>query len=98
MLYRRLLAVLLVAAIASLAALAHATPIDPSFPSGFYDNGDYDDIIDLISYTASTVDAVPVPIMDGVRVIVGTLVDSTYSKVPEPPRSTFDSRAPPLAA
>ena len=98
MAWRARLAVLLVAAIASLAGLAYATPIDPSFPGGFYDNGDYDDVVDFICSAAGVVDALPVPTFDGIRVVVGTAVDTGGSRLPEPPRPTSESRAPPLAA
>ena len=85
-------------AIVLLAALAYASPIDPSFPGGLYDNGDFDDVIDFIGSTAGLVEAVPLPTLDGIRIVIGTVVDAAVRRPPAAPRSTSDSRAPPLPA
>jgi hypothetical protein len=46
---RRSISLLLVGAMMSLAVLAYASPPDPDWISGFWDNGDYDDIILLVT-------------------------------------------------
>ena len=92
------LVMLLSMVIVLLAALAYASPIDPSFPGGFYDNGDFDDVIDFIGSAVSLVEAIAIPTLDGIRIVVGTVVDAAVRRPAAPPGSTSDSRAPPLAA
>lgn len=46
---RRPLVALLIGALLSLSALAHASPPDPDWLGGLWDNGDYDDIILLVT-------------------------------------------------
>jgi hypothetical protein len=49
---RAALAVVLVASLAVLATLAYASPPDPSWISGLYDDGDFDNIVGLITSDA----------------------------------------------
>jgi hypothetical protein len=46
---RRSLVALLIGALLSLSALAQASPPDPNWFGGLWDNGDYDDIILLVT-------------------------------------------------
>ena len=48
---------LLVVAMMSLAVLAYAIPPDPDWISGLWDNGDYDDIILLVTSGVGIVDS-----------------------------------------
>jgi len=48
---------LLVVAMMSLAVLAYASPPDPDWISGLWDNGDYDDIILLVTSGVGIVDS-----------------------------------------
>ncbi len=45
---RALVALLLVLVVAGLTPLAKASPPDPTWVAGFWDNGDYDDVVLLI--------------------------------------------------
>ena len=49
MLLQRSILCLVVVAMMSLAVLAYASPPDPDWISGLWDNGDYDDIILLVT-------------------------------------------------
>jgi hypothetical protein len=57
MLLRRFVALLLVGALLSLGALAHASPPDPDWLGGLWDNGDYDDIILLVTSGVGVADS-----------------------------------------
>ena len=91
----RALSLLLIVSILPLAPLAYASPIDPSFPAGFYDNGDFDDVIDLIT---SSIAAKP----DAILVARPTEVVTTLheAELPHSPATVLaprQSRAPPLS-
>ena len=92
----RLLSLLLIASILPLAPLAYASPIDPSFPAGFYDNGDFDDVIDIItSSVAATAHANPVARQ--IRVVIAMLPEGDSPYAPATVLAPRQSRAPPLA-
>ncbi len=92
----RVLCLLLIASILPLAPLAYASPIDPSFPAGFYDNGDFDDVIDLItSSVAAKADAIPVA--RPTKVVIRTLHEAELPQVPAIVLAPQQSRAPPLS-
>jgi len=92
---QRSLALLVVAAMMSLAVLAHASPPDPDWIGGFWDNGDYDDVVLLVTSglgaadSHSTDEARPV-------VLVGALVSApAENRLPARPRLSTATRAPP---
>ena len=91
---QRSLALLVVAAMMSLAVLAHASPPDPDWIGGFWDNGDYDDVVLLVTSglgaadSHSTDDARPV-------VLVGALVSAPdENRLSARPRLSSPMRAP----
>lgn len=55
----RFLVLLLVGAMASLTCLAHASPPDPDWIGGFWDNGDYDDVVLLVTSGIGVTDTYP---------------------------------------
>jgi len=61
-----LLALMLV--LSALTALAYASPPDPTWVSGFFDDGDNDDAVFLITSSAATLD--PFPLDDSTPVPV----------------------------
>ena len=92
---QRSLALLVVGAMMSLAVLAHASPPDPDWIGGFWDNGDYDDVVLLVTSglgaadSHSTDDAQPV-------VLVGALVSAPdENRLSARPRLSSPTRAPP---
>jgi len=92
---QRSVAVLVAAAMMSLAVLAHASPPDPDWIGGFWDNGDYDDIVLLVT---SGVGAADSHSADDVRpvVLVGALVSAPdESRLPARPHLSSPTRAPP---
>lgn len=92
----RALVLALVLALSALTPLAYAEPPDPVWISGFFDDGDNDDAVFLITSSAATLD--PFPLDDSAPVPV---------HAPAPPGedtrataylylSTADARAPPI--
>jgi hypothetical protein len=90
-----LLALMLVLSV--LTALAYASPPDPTWVSGFFDDGDNDDAVFLITSSAATLD--PFPLDDSTPVPVhqpapmGEDARPTAYLWP----STADARASPLS-
>ena len=57
MFLRRSVALFVVGVLLSLGALAHASPPDPDWLGGLWDNGDYDDIILLVTSGVGAADS-----------------------------------------
>jgi hypothetical protein len=87
----------LVLALSALTPLAYADPPDPTWVSGFFDDGDNDDAVFLITSSAATLD--PFPLDDSTPVPVhqpapmGEDARPTAYLCP----STADARASPLS-
>lgn len=88
---------LLLTVLVAVTPLAYAEPPDPTWVSGYFDDGDADDAVFLVTSSLATVD--PWPLCDwspfpvfGPRVALETpgLASTLYS-------STADARAPPLS-
>jgi len=91
------LIVTLLAALVALTPLAYAEPPDPTWVSGFFDDGDNDDAVFLVTSGLATVD--PFPLCDWSPFpVYGPRVDL---EAPGPAStlysSTTDARAPPLS-
>ena len=94
---RWLLPLLLLLLTAALTPLAYASPPDPTWISGFFDDGDADDAVFLITSITATLDTVarydsaPFPILS--RAFLGE------DRSPAAPQyfSTADARASPVA-
>jgi hypothetical protein len=87
----------LVTVLIVLLPLAYAEPPDPTWVSGYFDDGDRDDTVFVVTSSLATVD--PFPLCDwspfpvfGPRVALGVpdLASTQYS-------SAADARAPPLS-
>jgi hypothetical protein len=92
---QRSLAILVAAVMMSLVILAHASPPDPDWIGGFWDNGDYDDVVLLVT---SGVGAAESHLMAEARpvVLVSALVSAPgENRLPAHPRSSAPTRAPP---
>jgi hypothetical protein len=92
---QRSLALLVVGAMMSLAVLAHASPPDPDWIGGFWDNGDYDDVVLLVTSGLGAVDSHS---SDEARPLglVGALVSApNENRLPARPRLSSPTRAPP---
>lgn len=93
--FQRPLALLVAAAMLSLAVLAHASPPDPDWIGGFWDNGDYDDVVLLVTsgvgVAESHLRAEARPV-----VLVSALVSTPdENRLPARPRLSSPTRAPP---
>lgn len=96
MAFRRIVALALLGGLVSLPALAYASPPDQSWLGGWYDDADYDDVVDLVTSTsgtatsASLVDSQPhwipittVPLADG-RLVGGPELPPHQPRGPPP--------------
>jgi hypothetical protein len=97
MMVRGLVACLLILSIAPLAPLAFASPIDPSCPGGWYDGGDFDDVIDIINSSVGTVELVPPALLRPLRIVLGAIAETAPPSPSSTSRSPFSGRAPPIA-
>jgi hypothetical protein len=70
----KLLAVVLATVVIVLIPLAHGSPIDPSTP-GFWDAGDYDDVIIFLTSHLHFLDADTLPVIWTLEALVDRLVE-----------------------
>ena len=91
---RLLTVLLLLAATLMLAPLAQATTVDPNW-GGLYDNGDFDDVILLITSAAGVVDSQPRPDLGLGSPVAEHFVAEAPDGLPLFPPRVPHSRAPP---
>src|SRR6266403_2002541 len=92
---RRLLVLLLIGALASAGPLAHASPPDPGWIAGFWDDGDYDDVVLLVTSAVGTADShLPYQTISAAVVIASVSVPDE-SSLSACPLSSWHTRAPP---
>jgi len=91
-----LLALALVLGVCTLMPLAYASPPDPPWVEGFFDNADYDDVVDMITSEACTVPALVLAELAPRVPPVEHVVQSSTSPLPPPPVAAVSSRAPPV--
>ncbi len=87
----------LVASIATLTALAYASPPDPSWIAGWYDDGDFDDIVNYLTSSASLVDDVIIGDLLPLEVLASTVPQAPEDAATLFPRSSGRPRAPPTS-
>jgi hypothetical protein len=92
---RRSILLVVVGAMLSLGVLAYASPPDPDWISGLWDNGDYDDIILLVTSGVGITDSHS--IQDGRPLIVVSELVMTVDDAPlaTRPQLSAPTRAPP---
>jgi len=94
---RSVLLLVLLGAQVALTPTAHATPLDASWQGGIYDDGDFDDVVWLITSGAAVVE--PFPLDDARRVpcAVTLLFQPDEGSAPGSAPSSVRVRAPPTA-
>jgi len=92
---RRSVLLLVVGAVLSLGVLAYVSPPDPDWISGLWDNGDYDDIILLVTSGVGITDSHAIE--DGRPLVVVSELVTTVDNAPlaARPRPSAPTRAPP---
>jgi hypothetical protein len=92
---RRSALLLVVSAMLSLGVLAYASPPDPDWIGGLWDNGDYDDIILLVTSGVGITDSRALE--TGRPLVVVSKLVSTGDDTPlaARPRQSASTRAPP---
>lgn len=93
---RRVTAGILLVLVVGLGPMAHASPIDPSFPGGFYDNGDFDDVVRHLTSRVSVVEAAPLRVVSVVVNVVGTIGLARPQPVAPAPLDPAAARPPPV--
>jgi len=93
----RLVIVGLVVALLALAPVAHASPPDQSWIGGLYDNGDFDDVVLLITGDLGAFQQSTVSSLRPVAAAVGLVTPMDSEPRRPSPQSSDLSRAPPLA-
>jgi len=89
------LAWLLLGAVAALSPLGYATPPDPTWIAGFWDDGDYDDVITLITSGIGAIEPHLIRVGDLVHVVGITLPQIAERPARSLARSSPPARAPP---
>ena len=91
---RALVALVLALVLAGLTPLARLGPPDPTWFAGFWDDGDYDDVVLLICGTAAALPEPPAP-PGATREVVATIDPSEPAKPALAAVASALSRAPP---
>ena len=91
------LSVVVVLTVATLTPLAYATPPDQTWIAGLYDNADYDDVVALVTSTASVENTPPEHRFELVQVVAATLAARGTQRVADPGLAFFGPRAPPAS-
>ena len=91
------LSVLVVLTVATLTPLAYATPPDQTWIAGLYDNADYDDVVALVTSTASVETTPPEHGFEFLRVFVAALAAHGTESAASPSLAFFGPRAPPAS-
>src|SRR5438552_18714835 len=92
---RRLLILLLIGVLAWAGPLAYASPPDPAWIAGFWDDGDYDDVVLLATSGVSIADPRPSYEPESVAVVIAVLSLPVDGPPPAPPLSSWQTRPPP---
>jgi len=96
MFLRRSVAVLVIGVLLSLGALAHASPPDPDWLGGLWDNGDYDDVILLVTSGVGVADSHSIDDDARPTDIASRLVSTPdTNRLPARPLFSSPTRAPP---
>ncbi len=90
-------AVVATGALLALSVLAFADPADPSWVGGFWDDGDYDDVVTLITSTVGVVESSPCLSRGPIRIIVALVAYLRERPDFVPERKSHRPRDPPGA-
>ncbi len=93
--WRSIVAIVVVSIVMVLRTAAFASPPDPDWIAGFWDNGDHDDAVILITSTAAIADVRPGFTAAPVRLVVAEVELSCPSARSTFPLSPQRPRAPP---
>ena len=95
---RGILALVLLASLVLLGTLAYASPVDPGWVPGFYDDGDFDFVVDLITSESGVVQALgPPSLRPAAELVVTTIICNDQDPALDPPPAGDAIRAPPAA-
>jgi len=94
---RAALALILLGSLLVLAPLAYASPSDPTWGSGFYDDGDFDAIVDFITSESGAVEQFNAVGSCRAEIVVIGVVGSDEDPALSPPSFSDAIRAPPAS-
>jgi len=89
------LVLLLLACLISLIPLAEARPPDPTWIAGIYDNGDYDDVVCLLTSGSGAIETVALAKAPPLMLVAGWVSALESDWPPSSPSFSSLSRAPP---
>jgi hypothetical protein len=92
----KLLAALVAALLIVLMPLVDGRPIDPSTP-GFWDDGDFDDVILFLSSHLHLIEPEDLPDLSGCEVIIQDVVEGSQGPIARGSYERGSPRAPPSA-
>ena len=92
---RRSVLLLVVGAMLALGVLAYASPPDPDWISGLWDNGDYDDIILLVTSGVGITDSHSFESGSPLIVVIELVTTVDDARLAACPRLSAPTRAPP---
>jgi len=88
---------LLLLVVGTLTPMAYASPPDPSWIKGVYDDGDFDDVVVLVTSGAAMVELAPLADLRPLPPPGGWIVQDTNGPAPTQSPASLRSRAPPAA-
>ncbi len=94
---RRLFALTVVVVLSCSQLLAYANPPDPTWIAGFWDDADYDDVVILITSTASVAETRSLCALEPHWVPIWAIPLADDRLTPSPARPSPQPRGPPLA-
>ena len=89
------LTMVLVALMLTLTELAYASPTDPTWNRGMWDDADFDEIVDYITFASGLVEVIATPDLRGGHVLLILLLLSPGPIVSLDPPAARHPRAPP---
>jgi len=80
---------------AVLTSMAYASPPDPSWINGFYDGGDFDDVVEQVASGSGVIELTPFAELLALPPLTAWVIQGADSFVPIQPSSSLPPRAPP---
>ncbi len=80
-----------------LTPLAYASPPDPVWVSGYFDDGDYDDVVLLVTSWGAAVDPFPLAHESVIQTVVDAAVPDEPQLIPATVLSSSTPRSPPAS-
>ncbi len=94
---KRCAGLLLITIVIALRTMAYAKPPDPDWIAGFWDGGDYDDVVILVTSVSTVTETAPSIDVRPAQIVVESVQTDDDSAILLLPSLPHQSRAPPIA-